>query len=238
MVFNDTYIPRITDRGRDGKLLPGAVLCIMEDLAYRHCAAADDDVLKNSLAGVAWICLNWRIGIRGAAPEDGRLDVSTWSRKRAGLTTVLREFSVRDAAGNDIIAAEARFALWDIKAGTPVKITDELIAAYRSEDRPVFQDEIKRLIPPEEYSSSASVALRGSDIDYNGHVHNTRYLDIASEGAGGFFDFWGAKEINIAYRKPVEEGDRVSVSRAETAAGRFFSINNQDGPCCFIELKM
>ena len=235
MVYEEIYIPRISDCGRDGRLSPGAALCIMEDIGCHHSSTANDDVLKSGLAGVSWILTSWRIGIRGEAPCDEKLRVRTWSRKRSGPTTVLREFTVGGENGREIIAAEARFAIWDFRTGGPVRITDELMMAYRSEDVPVFNDEIRRIVPPDGLSSPVNVSLRNSDIDYNGHVHNTRYLEIAGECPG--FDFWGAEEVDIAYRKPVLFTDTVSVSSADTESGRFFSINNQDGPCCYIELK-
>ena len=235
MVYEEIYAPRISDCERDGKLSPAAVLCILEDVGCHHSATVNDDVLKSGLAGVSWIITNWRIAIRGEAPGDGKILVSTWSRKKAGPTTVLREFTMCDPNGSEIIAAEARFAVWDFNAGGPVRITDELMEAYKSEDRAVFADEIRRIVPPDGFSAPVPVTLRKSDIDYKGHVHNTRYLEIAAEC--GAFDFWRAKEVNIAYRKPIIETDSVTVSTADMCGGRFISIGNQDGACCFIELK-
>ena len=235
MKYREQYAPRISDFGRDGKLSLGAILCILEDVGCHHSATANDDVLKSGLSGVSWIITNWRIGIRGEAPGGGVLDVCTWSRKRSGPTTVLREFTVTDAAGREIIAAEARFAIWDFNAGGPVRITDALMKAYKSEDVAVFEDELKRPVPPDSFSAPVPVVLRKSDVDYNGHVHNTRYPEIAGEGAE--LDFFKASEVNIAYRKPLLETDSVGVATAETDNGVFISINNQDGPCCYIELK-
>jgi len=238
MFFEEICKPRIADFGKGGKLSLTAVMAIMEDAGSHQCTYVGDDVLESSLSGSAWVCTNWRIRIRKMPAGGQDLKVCTWARTNESRSTVLRDYTISSGSGTPLIIAEAKFVRMDIFAGKPVRITEKLYQTYQPEDKTIFEDEMTRLTEPEEYDCEMQVALRESDVDFNGHVHNIRYLDIAAAGVpeGGKL-LRKAAEINIAYRRALTESDKVVVRSKAQEDGRFISIANEKGSCCLIHIS-
>ncbi len=237
MIYRETYIPRLSDYDRDGKLSYTSLLCLLEDIGSHHSTYADDDIMEGSRAGIAWVCTNWHIFLKKRPVGGEALHISTWVRAGRAAATILRDFRVCDETGTELVLAESRCALLDIKSGRPVRISEELLGAYEPEEKAVFDTEMKRVAPLKEYDLSVPVPIRKSDIDFNGHVHNTRYMELALEGIRkGILFEKDVKEIYISYRRPVAEGDSVFVKCTEKESGYLLSISNDGGPCCLAEL--
>lgn len=239
MFFEETCKPRISDFEKGGKISLTSIMCILEDVGAHHSAYANDDVLQYSLAGSAWVCTNWRIRIIKPPAGNKELQVTTWARVKTTGAAVLREYTICDQKGELLVIAQAKFVRLDLHTGKPVRITDELYDAYEPEECSVFEEEMERLTPPEGLGEGQPVPLRKSDVDFNGHVHNTRYIDIAAAGIPEEqFDLTKAKELNIAFRKALKASDQVSVVYALIDGGCFISVNNQHGPCCYMFAKL
>ena len=84
----------------------------------------------------------------------------------------------------------------------------------------MFEEELPRMQEPESFSSEHTIQLRRSDIDYNGHVHNTRYLDFAMEALPEeYYRQDGCKSFRINYRNPVMLSDHPVLRMKETETG-------------------
>ena len=73
-------------------------------------------------------------------------------------------------------------------------------------------EKARRLLPAESFEHEVQFPLRRSDMDYNGHVHNTAYLDFALDvlpkEAARSAEISG---IRIAYKHPLRLGDRAKI---------------------------
>ena len=137
-----------------------------------------------------------------------------------------------------MIRAEAKFCLLDMTTGRITRISKELLAAYSPEEKTFFDSTSPRLRAPDSYTTEQTISLRRSDIDFNLHVHNTRYIAFALEALPQDVyvkdDF---SEIQIVYSKPVNEQDQVTAKYVRTENGHFVGIYENDALCSMIELK-
>ena len=124
-----------------------------------------------------------------------------------------RRFSIYDEAGQAIIQMLASFVLMDRDSRKVHAVEAELVAPYQSE----FS---KKLIRGPKYRDleepiSKDYHVRFYDLDMNGHVNNSKYLDWIFEVMGAdFLSQYIPKKINLKYVKEVRPGGMIASSYA------------------------
>lgn len=238
MIYTEIYQPRISDYDRNGKLSYEAILQILETAGSHHSDTVGDSVIEGSQSGIAWILTEWRVQVLRRTDSKEKLQIATWVRGKAPASTVFRDYILTDSNGNEVIRAEAKFALLDLCTGRLTRISKELFASYQPEDKIVFDTAAPRLRAPAAFDSKQTVILRKSDIDFNGHVHNTRYMDFALEAlpssthpANNIYEFC------IVYNKAIRDSTAITVRKAATEMGDLICIYSDDILCTVIELK-
>lgn len=238
MIYPETYTPRISDYDRTGKLSYEAILQILETAGSHHSDRVGDRVIDGSMSGIAWILTDWRIKILRRTDSKEELHIATWVHGKAPASTVYRDFILRDASSAEVIRAEAKFALVDLKTGRLTRISEELFASYQPEEASVFDIPAPRLRAPAGFNAEHPVTLRRSDIDFNGHVHNTRYidfcLDLLPQALYQKNDF---KDIHIVYSKPITESDSVCVQYTPQENAHIFSVYTDGTLCTLLEFR-
>ena len=120
-----------------------------------------------------------------------------------------RRFTIYDEAGQDLIHMMATFVLMDRDSRKVHAVEPEIVAPYQSE----FD---KKLIRGPKYESleepiSKDYHIRFYDLDMNGHVNNSKYLDWIFEVMGAdFLTRYIPKKINLKYVKEVRPGGVIT----------------------------
>lgn len=237
MFYKEICKPRPSDYNRNGKISYEAIFQILENVASDHSQNAGDSIADANKNSIAWILTEWRVKII-RRPENGEsLNITTWVRGKAPRSFVYRDFLLTDTKGTEVIRAEAKFALFDLDASKLTRISEELFGSYQPENTKVFEDS-QRLRAPSEYTSETELKLRRSDIDFNGHVHNTCYVDLAMEVLPNeiFFndDF---TEFHVLYYKPVLEDSVVKAQYHTDGSSHLVTIYADNVCCSLVELK-
>ena len=122
-----------------------------------------------------------------------------------------RRFTIYDESGQTIIQMLATFALMDRDSRKVHNVEAEMVAPYQSE----FS---KKIIRGPKYldldnPSSKDYHVRFYDLDMNGHVNNSKYLDWIFEVMGSEFLMEHIPvKINLKYIKEVRPGGMISSS--------------------------
>lgn len=237
MFYKEIYNPRPSDYNRNGKLSYEAILQILENAAGNHSANSGDSIADANKNGIAWILTEWRVKIVHR-PENGEsLNITTWVRGKAPARAVYRDFLLTDANGTEVIRAEAKFALFDLTTSRLTRISEELFGSYQPESKTVFEDS-QRLRAPSEFTSEKELQLRRSDIDFNGHVHNTRYIDLAMEVLPNeIFASDDFSEFHVLYYKPVFEDSVVKAQYYTDGLSHLLTVFADNVCCSLVELK-
>ena len=120
-----------------------------------------------------------------------------------------RRFTIYDEAGQEIIRMLATFVLMDRDSRKVRAVEPEIVAPYQS-------DFDKKLIRGPKYESleepvSKDYHVRFYDLDMNGHVNNSKYLDWIFEVMGAdFLTQYIPKRINLKYVKEVRPGGFIT----------------------------
>ena len=122
-----------------------------------------------------------------------------------------RRFTIYDEAGQELIHMMATFVLMDRDSRKVHAVEPEIVAPYQS-------DFDKKLIRGPKYESlnepiSKDYHVRFYDLDMNGHVNNSKYLDWIFEVMGAeFLTNHIPKKINLKYVKEVRPGGMITSS--------------------------
>lgn len=120
-----------------------------------------------------------------------------------------RRFTIYDEAGQELIHMMATFVLMDRDSRKVQAVEPEIVAPYQS-------DFDKKLIRGPKYESleepiSKDYHVRFYDLDMNGHVNNSKYLDWIFEVMGAdFLTQYIPKKINLKYVKEVRPGGVIA----------------------------
>ena len=120
-----------------------------------------------------------------------------------------RRFTIYDEADQEIIRMLATFVLMDRDSRKVHAVEPDIVAPYQSE----FD---KKLIRGPKYESleepfSKDYHVRFYDLDMNGHVNNSKYLDWIFEVMGAdFLTQYIPKKINLKYVKEVRPGGVIT----------------------------
>ena len=120
-----------------------------------------------------------------------------------------RRFTIYDEAGQELVHMMATFILMDRDSRKVQAVEPEIVAPYQSE----FD---KKLIRGPKYANleepiSKDYHVRFYDLDMNGHVNNSKYLDWIFEVMGAdFLTQYIPKKINLKYVKEVRPGGVIT----------------------------
>ena len=232
--------PRLDDYNRNGKLSMEGIMRMLGIAGQYHSDSVRDGVLEGSLGGIAWILTEWNIKILKRPESDEDYTVTTWARsQRAGIPTsiVSRDFIMKNGSGEELVLASSKFALMNRSTGKLARITPEMMEVYGPEDTAVMQIPPGKLRMPKEYGKLVDIPKLREDIDFNGHVHNTRYMSYALEALPhGVYCRDHISSVRIEYRKPVFEKDKIRAGTAHICEENAYLIGifNQDGQMCSI----
>lgn len=126
-----------------------------------------------------------------------------------------RRFTIYDEAGQDLIHMMATFVLMDRDSRKVHAVEPEVVAPYQSE----FS---KKLMRGPKYANleepvSKDYHVRFYDLDMNGHVNNSKYMDWIFEVMGAdFLTHYIPKKINLKYVKEVRPGGVITSSVERT----------------------
>ena len=122
-----------------------------------------------------------------------------------------RRFTIYDESGQAIIQMLATFALMNRDSRKVHSVDPEMVAPYLSE----FS---KKIIRGPKYTdldnpTSKDYHVRFYDLDMNGHVNNSKYLDWIFEVMGADFLMGHIpQKINLKYMKEVRPGGMITSS--------------------------
>ena len=120
-----------------------------------------------------------------------------------------RRFTIYDEVGQELIHMMTTFVLMDRDSRKVHAVEPEIVAPYQSE----FS---KKLLRGPKYQSlenpiSKDYHVRFYDLDMNGHVNNSKYLDWIFEVMGAdFLTQYIPKKINLKYVKEVRPGGVIT----------------------------
>ena len=232
------YRLRWMDFDQYGRIQPTPVLDIFQDVATiqaENMGIGRDDMLKE---GVFWAIIRSKFEIVRAPSHYQVVSVRTWPHSPTRFS-FMRDFSMRDEAGELLIKATSEWVLMDVETRKFASVKDHYHGLDDFDEARSFERKPRKIPDFEEGNRPVRTIVPSySDIDVNGHVNNAVYanyaVDALNPGAAGMM-----KTFQIDYRYEVLPGVPLAMHTL-VEEGRILSKGvNPDGQiafACLIEL--
>ena len=198
------------DTDRFGRLKASSILSMMQDAATRQCALLE--LSREALAPkrLFWAVTRQYIQISGSARVGSTVTVETWP----GVTSRVaypRSTVGFDEQGNELFRAISLWVLMDMDSRSlvlPGKSGLDFTGISRGGELPVPAS-----LTPAKLSGHRQRQVVYSELDCNGHMNNTRYLDwMADLLPSAFHQDHPLAEFTITYLSEAREGESVDLS--------------------------
>ncbi|MGX6980163.1 acyl-[acyl-carrier-protein] thioesterase [Vagococcus elongatus] len=207
MKFSEKHRIQFYECDATGKLtLPMLLNIVIKTSEAQSEALGRGTGYVNSL-GLTWVITQHDINISRLPETNEQVTVTTEAREH-NKYFCYRNFWLHDTDGNELIAIESTFVLMNIETRKMVSVPEELIAPYESEKIKTIKRGEK--IGDMDSFEKREYRVRFSDIDTNGHVNNSRYLDWMTDSLS--FDFLMSRQpekILIRFIKEINYGETV-----------------------------
>ncbi len=201
----------ITDMCVDcfGRLKPSVILMYAQEVAGMHCTELScdyDTLLKKHLF---WAVTRHKVQITRMPRLGEKIRIETWPMPTTRVAYP-RSVVAYDASGNECFRSISLWVLMDTETRNmilPGKSGIVVSGTLRGGELPPPSGLIARPL-----GSAVSRQVRFSDLDRNGHMNNTRYLEwIADLLPSPFHREKTIREFTVCYLSEAREGQTLSL---------------------------
>ena len=202
--INDMVVDRF------GRLKPSMLLLYAQTVATQH--GEQMDVGRNILLPrrMFWAIIRHRVQITRLPCHGETIRIETWPMP-ATRSSFPRSVIAYDEAGNECFRAISLWVLMDMDKRSmilPGKSGVTLEGSVRGNEL-----DLPGSLAPGHLRNSGSRTVCYSDLDRNGHMNNTRYLDWISDLLpSSFHETNVPREMTVCYLSEVTEGQELTLS--------------------------
>lgn len=220
------------DSDKNGKATPLSILSYLGETSGAHTDSIGFSHDKISKLNYAWMLNRWKVRIEEYPNVKDKITIETWS---SGIDRfyATREFIIYNEKEKEIGRASTLWIFIDIERKRPVRIPQEYVEMIKPVNEKLFHNffDFKK-----EYSIDNYIDfhVRRSDIDYNNHVNNTKYLSWMLEAVPeNIYENNVLNEFEILFKKETIYGHTILSGIKESKLGEerslfLHSIINRD----------
>ncbi|WP_252893519.1 acyl-[acyl-carrier-protein] thioesterase [Lentilactobacillus senioris] len=159
--------------------------------------------------GLGWVVTSYSMKVNRMPRVDELITVTTRGTSYNRFFA-FREFWVVDADGQELVKIDSIWVLMDEVKRKITTISPEVVSQYESEAVKKVPRLPRPTAPPEAVIAEKNYQIRYNDIDFNGHVNNSRYLEwIVDTLPMTFLEQHNPRTIDIRFENEVVYGQTV-----------------------------
>lgn len=221
------------DVDRDERLLLSGLFKLLQESAIRHANQFDTGTRALLERGESWVLNRVAVQIHEYPRYEDAVTVETWSRGIIGFRGY-REYRVY-RHGELLAAASSLWLYVDLRTKTLTRVPAEIADAFPLHEGDVHAPDLDKLSLPAPAGAemqTCTLSLRYSDVDGNGHVNNTAYLEFLQTALHACGRPTRPASIQVRWLKEIRpDAARVDVRVAPAGGGFSFSIGAADTVC-------
>ena len=205
-----------------GRMKLSMVLYLAQEIAGNHCQLlnADYDTLKKHR--LFWAISRHKVQITRLPRSGETIHLETWPMPTTRVAYP-RSMVAYDAQGNEMFRSISLWVLMDLDSRKMV-LPGQSPIAVEGTLRGMELASPAGLVP-KPLANCHSRTVCYSDLDRNGHMNNTRYMDWVDDLLpASFHREHPAREITVCYLSEAREGEEMDIT---------WSLS--DGPCLQVE---
>lgn len=238
MQITHNFTIGFTDIDKSNKATNKAILNFLENTAGIHSSLVGQglkDIYKNNMS---WLVLAWKLKIIKRPEYNDTIQIKTWSKNHDKLYAY-RNFEILDSNNEIIGVASSKWLCVNPSDLKIIKLTDEILCGYESEDISVLDDETNyKLDIPTEYLNKCEYKITKNMLDIYDHVHNTFYLDFVEEVIPEELSANEFSNIEIMYKKQILGKGNVQVFYSKIEEDHYIVIKSEDEKILHTIIKM
>ena len=158
--------------------------------------------------GLGWVVTSYSMKVNRMPRVDELITVTTRGTSYNRFFA-FREFWVVDADGQELVKIDSIWVLMDEVKRKITTISPEVVSQYESEAVKKVP-RLPRPTAPEAVIAEKNYQIRYNDIDFNGHVNNSRYLEwVVDTLPMTFLEQHNPRTIDIRFENEVVYGQTV-----------------------------
>lgn len=230
MQVEQDFFIGIQDVGINNEITNKAILEALTNTAIMHGDIVNQGINNIEKTHITWVVLNWKLEVYKRPKVCNKILVKTWAQEYNKIQAN-RDFEVLDEKGNIIAKATSKWVAINTKTERIEKLTEEIINPYECEtDHNNFPNyEFEKINENElQTISETKFKICKPMIDCNNHVHNTSYLDIATEALPSKLDKVNFNNTEICYKKEIKPEEIVSIKYAIKDSKNYIIIKDNE----------
>ena len=208
-IFRKQYTLYGNDCDCFGRIKPATILGILQEAAGEQCVALDMSWEQMAAKDLFWAITRQSVQITRLPRAYETITIETWPMP-ATRVAYPRSTVAYDENGNELFRAIALWILMGLSDRSmvlPGKSGIEVPGLLRGGELTA-----PRSLTPKDLSSVTERKVRFGQLDRNGHMNNTKYLEWAMDLLpGAFHAGHPLKEFTVCYLNESREGDRVTL---------------------------
>ena len=209
--INDSFVDRY------GRLKPSMLLWIAQEVAGKHFDRISMTYDQLAQQGMFWAIIRQRVRINRLPMSGETIRVETWPMPNT-RSAFPRSVVAYDENGAELFRCLSLWILMDVESRAmilPGKSGLILPGTLRGDELPT----------PTSLPAKASMYHRNrtvcfTDLDRNGHMNNTKYLDWVSDLLpSSFHEAHAPQEFTVCYLSEAREGQELTLSWEFTEEG-------------------
>ena len=202
----------ITDHYVDcfGRMTPASILLMIQEVAGKHCMALSVDYETLAKRGMFWAVTRHRVQIERMPQLGETIRVETWPMPTTKVAYP-RSVVAYDEAGNECFRAISLWVLMNLDTRSmilPGKSGISVVGSLRGLELPSPGS-----LALMDHTQTRQRQVCFTDLDRNGHMNNTRYLNWVSDLLpSAFHQEHEVKEFTICYHAEAREGQLLDLS--------------------------
>ena len=224
------------DTDARANLKPAAFMDFAQEIAYW---AANDlgfgyDTLH--VHHTAWVLTRMHIHFEEPLKWRENVTLYTWHKGASGLF-YLRDFDLKDAAGNSRVKATTSWVVIDERTRRMVRPEDlkDLLNPDMKVDDAISEPVQKIALPKGEPGMTGERTVSYSDLDINGHTNNSRYVVWAMDCLPKEVTDSPVKDLYINFVKETLPGDKVLLSAQNDGSAWYVEGKVGDRTCFLVK---
>ena len=193
-----------------GRIKPSAILFLAQETAGHHCVELGLSWEQLAEKGLFWAVVRHRVQITRLPRRGETVIAETWPMPTT-RTAYPRALVIRDKDGNELLRLISLWVLMDLNTRAmilPGKSGVEVTGTLRGTELST-----PRAIATRTMEQSMERTVLFYDVDRNGHMNNTRYLDwIYDLLPGQFHREHSIREFTLCYLNEALEGQQLTLS--------------------------
>ena len=209
-MFSKSFIISNNDVDKCFKLKISAIFRYFQDIALLATEDLGVDSISLSKRNIDWVITRMSLDVRRLPDCDEEITVTTYPGKDMAMLYP-RYFFITDSKGEVIIRSASIWALID-NISRKVIVDRDVISKLPGESA---EDQLplpEKLSIPEETRFIEKRTIHYSDLDFNSHMNNVRYVELLMDAHDSeFYDSHRLSFLTLNYMKEIKEKEAVDI---------------------------